>query len=239
MKAIIRWLPALALAAFITPAARAQRPVNEYNVVPGSNTQDKGKIATLNFDFKSPRMLEVDVAGGGKRVVWYMCYWVSNYNDEPFTLYPELVLLTNRNTLHTDQDLPDVFEQIRKIEDPNDRFKFQNSVTISKTPIPVSKPDALPRRVAGIAIWPDVAEKAPATASFRIFVNGLSNGWAIDDEGQITRKSLMLEFDRRGDGSRIDSTEIVYRGLATWIYRDGSSADVDLKRPASVQPAGK
>src|SRR5262245_637396 len=240
MKSILRFLQGLALALFLTPAALAQRPVNEHSVAPGENTQDKGKIASLHFDFQDPRMLEVDVPGLGKRVVWYMCYWVSNYNDDPFTLYPEFVLMTNRNTLHFDQDLPEVFEEIRKREDPNNRFKFQNSVTISKTPIPVSKPDALPRRVAGIAIWPDVAEKAPATASFRIFVNGLSSGWAIDDDGQITRKSLMLEFDRRGDGTRTDSTEIVYREVSKWIYRDASSADVDLKRPASViQPTGK
>jgi hypothetical protein len=230
----------LALALMLAPAAAyAQRPVNEYNVTPGVNTQDKGEVSTLNFDFRSPRMMEVDIPGVGKRVVWYMCYWVSNYTKEPFTFYPEFMLLTNRNTLHTDQDLPEVFEQIRKIEDPTNRFKFQNSVTIAKTPIPVSLPDALPRRVAGIAIWPDVAEKAPATASFRIFVNGLSNGWAIDDDGQISRKSLMLEFDRRGDGSRIDSNEIVYREVAKWIYRDASSADVELKRPVSVQPSGK
>jgi hypothetical protein len=237
MKTIMRLLPGLALALVLAPAALAQRPVNEHSVAPGDNTQDKGKIQTLHFDFQDPRMLEVDIPGVGKRVVWYMKYWVSNYTEEPFTLYPEFVLMTNRNTLHTDQVLPDVFEQIRLREDPNNRFKFQNSVTISKSPIPVSKPDALPRRVAGIAIWPDVAEKAPATASFRIFVNGLSNGWHIDDDGQISRKSLMLEFDRRGDGSRIDSTEIVYREVAKWVYRDASSAEVDLKPPASAKPA--
>jgi hypothetical protein len=230
----------LALALILAPTAGfAQRPVNEHSVAPGANVQDKGKVTTLNFDFRDPRMMEVDIPGVGKRVVWYMCYWVSNFSEQPFTFYPEFILLTNRNTLHIDRDLPDVFEQIRKREDPTNRFHFQNSVTISKTPIPVSLPDALPRRVAGIAIWPDVAEKAQATASFRIFVNGLSNGWAIDDDGQISRKSLMLEFDRRGDGSRIDSSEIVYRDVFKWIYRDVSSAEVDLKRPASVQPAGK
>src|SRR5437870_7831116 len=109
MKTIMRLLPGLALALVPAPAALGQRPVNEHSVAPGDNTQDKGKIATLHFDFQNPRMLEVGLPGVGKRVVWYMKYWVSNYNDEPFTLYPEFVLMTNRNTLHTDQDLPDVF----------------------------------------------------------------------------------------------------------------------------------
>jgi hypothetical protein len=223
----------------LVPLASAQRPINERNVTPGPNVQDRGEITTLHFDFKDPRMALLDVPGRGKRVVWYMTYWVTNYSKEPFHFYPEFILLTNLKTLHHDEVIPEVFEQIRRIEDPSDRFKFQSSITISKRPIPVSTPDALPRRVAGIALWTDIQEKAPNTASFRIFVNGLSNGWAIDDEGAISRKTLMLEFERRGDGSRVDSSEIVYRNIAKWFYRDASSADVDLQPPASVRPAGK
>lgn len=236
---ILRGTVAAALALALGTAANAQRPVNERNVLPGANVQDKGDINTLHFDFKDPRMMEVDIPGQGKRVVWYMTYWVSNFGKEPFTFYPKFTLLTNRNTLHEDQIMPEVQEQIRKREDPSNRYNFQNSVTISKTAVPLSKPDALPRRVAGIAIWPDVHEKAPNTASFRIFVGGLSNGWSIDDDGKISRKTLLLEFDRRGDGSKIDSSEIQYRDVAKWIYRDSSSADVDLKRPASVGPMDK
>jgi hypothetical protein len=217
----------------------AQRPINERNVTPGANVQDRGEITTLHFDFKDPRMVELEVPGRGKRVVWYMMYWVSNYSKEPFYFYPEFLLLTNLKTLHHDEVIPEVFEQIRKIEDPSDRFRFHSSVTISKKPIPVSTPDALPRRVAGIALWTDVQEKAPNTASFRILVVGLSNGWSIDDAGEISRKTLMLEFDRRGDGSRIDSSEIVYRNVAKWFYRDASSAEVDLPPPSSVKPGGK
>jgi hypothetical protein len=242
MKPILRrlsWFVAACFLASLPASVRAQQPANEFHVSPGPNVQDKGEVNTLDFDFKPPRMIEVNVPGVGKRVVWYMTYWVSNYNKEPFTLYPEFLLLTNRNTLHHDEVLPEIQEQIRKIEDPSNRFRFHNSVTISEAPIPVSKPDALPRRIAGVAIWTDVAEKAPATAKFRIFVNGLSDGWSIDDDGQISRKTLMLEFERRGDGSRVDSSEIVYTGTAKWIYRDASSADVDLKRPASIRPAGK
>lgn len=216
-----------------------QRLDNSRAVEPEKNVQDRDDITTLHFDFKDPRMIELDVPGRGRRVVWYMLYWVTNYSKEPFYFYPEFILLTNRKTLHHDEVIPEVFEKIRRIEDPSDRFKFQTSVSITKKPIPVSTPDALPRRVAGIAIWTDVQEKAPNTASFRIFVNGLSNGWSIDDEGGISRKILMLEFDRRGDGSRIDSSEIVWRNVAKWLYRDASSADVDLQPPQSVRPAGK
>src|ERR1051326_2138821 len=155
MKTILRrlaWMiPAIGVVLFPAIAA-AQRPANEYHIAPGPNVQDKGDVATLDFDFKPPRMIEVNIPGVGKRVVWYMTYWVSNYNKEPFTFYPEFNLLTNRNTLHQDEVLPEIQEQIRTIEAPSNRFKFQNSRALSNAAVPVSKPEALPRRIAGIAI---------------------------------------------------------------------------------------
>ena len=55
MTTTIRWLPGLAVALVLTPAAAlAQRPVNEHSVTPGANVQDKGKVSTLNFDFQTP-----------------------------------------------------------------------------------------------------------------------------------------------------------------------------------------
>src|SRR5205807_4428364 len=118
---------------------------------------------------------------------------------------------------------------IRQREDPTNRYNFQNSVTISKTPIPVSKADAAPRAITGIAIFADVNDKARDVVGFRIFVSGVSNGWSIDDTGAIRRKTLELKFKRLGDGTRVDNSEIRYDG-EKWIYRF-SSANVDLKPP--------
>ena len=59
------------------------------------------------------------------------------------------------------------------------------------------------------------------------------------DEGRISRKNLMMEFDRRGEGSKVDSNEIQYKNVHKWVYRDASSAEVDLKRPDSIKPPGK
>jgi hypothetical protein len=220
--------------------AFGQRPFsNAHEVQPGVNVQDKGEIWTLGFEFVDPRMIEVNIPGRGKKVVWYMMYWVTNNNKEPHTFVPEFLLMTKNNTLHYDEVLPEVQEAIRREEDKNNRFHFQNSVSISKIEIPPAKPNAAPRRVAGIAIWPDVFDKARNTAGFRIFVTGLSNGWSIDDDGRISRKTLRLEFDRRGDGSKVDSSEIQYKNVYKWEYRDASSADVDLKRPDSVKPPSK
>lgn len=242
MATAIRWLgPATLVVLMVLPSAFGQRPFsNAREVQAGVNVQDKGDIWTLKFEFVDPRMIEVNVPGRGKKVVWYMLYWVSNETKDPHFFIPEFELLTKNNTKHYDEVLPEVQEAIRRDEDKNNRFNFQNSVTIRKTEIPPSKPDAVPRRAAGIAIWTDVYEKARNTAGFRIFVTGLSNGWAIDDDGNISRKTLILEFDRRGDGSKVDSSEIVFKPNGyKWVYRDAASAEVDLKRPDSVKPPSK
>jgi len=127
-----------------------------------------------------------------------------------------------------------VQEEIRKIEDKSNRYNIQNSVTISKTPIPPSKPEASPKAVYGVAIWADVNDKARDMVDFDIFVSGISNGWSIDDDGKIYRKTLRLKYKRLGDGTRVDSSEIKFEGYE-WFYRL-QSANVDLKPPASVQP---
>ncbi len=233
-------LPTLALL-LVQSFVFGQRPFsNAREVQAGVNVQDKGDIWTLKFEFVDPRMIEVTIPGRGKKVVWYMLYWVTNETKEAHTFIPEFELLTKNNTKHYDEVLPEVQEAIRRDEDKNDKYNFLNSVTIRKTEIPPTKPDAVPRRVGGIAIWTDVFEKARNTAGFRVFVTGLSNGWAIDDDGAISRKTLMLDFDRRGDGSKIDSSEIQFKPNGyKWVYRDASSAEVDLKRPDSVKPPSK
>lgn len=216
--------------------ALAQRPgVRERHIEPELNVQDKADIWTMQIDIVDPRMITVDVPGRGKKVVWYMIYRLINRSDQPRLVIPdfELVIPTRGLTLH-DEVLPAVQEEIRKREDPSNRYNMQNSVTISRSPIPITKPDAAPRTITGVAIWADVWDKARDVTDFRIFVSGISNGWSIDDEGKIRRKTLELKYKRLGDGSRIDSSEIRF-DEHRWIYRF-SSANVDLQPPKSVQP---
>src|SRR5262249_57949610 len=83
-------------------------------------------------------------------------------------------------------------------EGRTDSLKIKTRVTTAAEPIPVSKPDAAPRTVTGVAIWDDVD---PDTTRFTIFVAGLSNGWAITDapdggEAVVRRKTLQLNFKR-------------------------------------------
>ena len=167
--------------------------------------RDKADIWTMNLELKDPRMIVVDVPGRAKKVVWYMWYRLINRTDKEHTVIPKFELVVPGKFSLNDEVLPAVQGEIRKREDPSDRYHVKNSVTISKTPIPPSLPNATPRAVTGVAIWADVWDKAKDLTKFHVVVSGISNGWSIDDDGKIYRKSLVLTYNRRGDGSRIDS----------------------------------
>jgi hypothetical protein len=224
---------ALFLAAGFAASAPAQNP-NERTAPPRTNPEDKEDIWILEFTWKDPRVITVNIPGRGPTVCWYLWYQVVNRTGAPRYFHPTFELVTlDRNTVHTDEILPTVEEAIKKVEDPGGYLKLKNSVTIGREPIPVSKPDAAPRPVYGVAIWPDVAKRAADTTRFSIFVSGLSNGWTVDDAGMVRRKTLQLNFRRLTDAAHQDSSDIQFVPPIEWVYRSTS-----VKAPAKPQPAG-
>jgi len=230
-----RWpLVLLALASALPLAGLALAAPNEYVVKPGGNVQDadasrNGKLWVLDFKFKGPRLLTVDIPGRGQKLCWYLWYQVTNNTGEPRTFIPTFELVTHdRNTVHHDQILPKVQDAISRIEDPTGYYKIKNSVTISAEPIPPSRPNAMPRPVTGVAIWDDVD---PESNHYSIFVSGLSNGWAVTDpippdtQPVVRRKTLQLNFRRVGDRYFQRSEEIRFVPPEQWIYR-GSTLTV-------------
>src|SRR5262245_50001796 len=191
---------------------------NEREVKPEANVQDTdditspdSKVWVLDFKFKDPRMIKVDVPGRGQRVCWYLWYQVTNYTKEPRTFIPDFEFVTReKNRVYHDQILPKVQEAIRRVEDPSNFLKIKNSVTISAEPIPPSKPNA-PRPVTGVAIWDDVD---PEANIYSIFMSGLSNGWAVTDpippstKPVVRRKTLQLDFKRPGDSNLLAPNEV-------------------------------
>jgi hypothetical protein len=243
-----RWFLAGLLLAFVALVGVGLAPAanpNEREVAPGINVQDQdditsptSKVWVLDFKFKDPRLIKVDVPGRGQRLCLYLWYQVINKTAEPHTLIPDFELVTHdRNTVHHDQVLPKVQDAIRQVEDPGDYLKIKNSVTIAAEPIPPSRPNAVPRAVTGVAIWDDVD---PDSNRYSIFVSGLSNGWAVTDpvppdtKPVVRRKTLQLNFKRVGDRYFQRSEEIRFVPPAQWIYRGAQLSVPGL--PAGLLP---
>jgi hypothetical protein len=209
---------------------------NERTVKPEANVLDPDKIGkdtnlwVFDFKFKDPRVIKVDVPGRGPKVCWYLWYQVINNSGKPQFFIPDFdwVTLDTKKNFH-DQILPKVQDDIIKIEDPNGFLKIKNSVTIAETAIPPSRENADPIAVTGVAIWDDID---PDSNQFSIFIQGLSNGWALTDDpvqvdmatGKplktvVRRKTLQLNFKRLGDKYYQKSEEIRFEGPAKWDYR--------------------
>jgi hypothetical protein len=256
----------LAVAAVLLPlglleALGQTTTFNEREIKSAADADDtKSGVWALDFRFKDPRLIKVNVPGRGTRICWYMWYQVINRTKAPQRFIPDFELVTlDYPGVYHDEVLPSVQDAIKKIEDPTGYQDIKNSVTIATQPIPVSKPEgtAYPRPVTGVAIWDgtsgertDRAGKKKDLAdstSFSVFISGLSNGWVLVDAlpsgaGKseppvIRRKTLQLNFKRIGDRLSLDSREISFQPPAEWIYR-ASQIQLPGKLPGAPKEAG-
>lgn len=231
-------LAALAVVAPGVVAPALGQSFNEREVKSQASALDKGDVWALDFRFKDPRLIKVNVPGRGTRIYWYMWYQVVNRTSEPRRFVPNLELVTlDHPGVYADEVLAAVEAAIRKVEDPANYQEIKNSVTIAKDPIPVSKAAdvAFPKAITGVAIWdasaadpkkrnPDVKDLSDCTR-FSIFVRGLSNGFVLVDpltpggEPVARFKTLQLNFRRQGDRFSVDSRDISFVAPAEWIYR--------------------
>jgi len=237
------FLGAVAASAVVTPGRSFAQGTSERKVDPLALPLDKPDVWTLHFRYRPPRIQTVNALDKDnkptKKVVWYMWFQVANLSGEPQTCLPEFELVTkDLNTAHLDEPQPYIFEQLKKFEDttispalPSGIYDFKTTIGISKSPIPPSKPDADLRWVSGLAIWTEMAEKAPKTNKFSVYVTGLSNGLAVEEtatgERLIKRKTLQINFIRPTDDVKPQITDIVPDDQngppERWIYRTVSS----------------
>ncbi len=227
--------------------ALAQGPSDIRDVKRQINVEDRSenihdpesKIWVLDFRFRAPRLITVDIPGRGRKIVWYMWYQVWNRTREPRTFNPRFELVTlDKPGVYVDEVLPSVQEAIRRIEDPLGHQGIKNSVTMGKEPIPPSKPDAIPKAVTGVAVWTDVN---PDATRFSVFVTGLSNGWSLaeippDNKQVVRRKTLQLNFKKLGDRYYQHSGEIRFEPPEQWLYR-ASTLKVTAEGKAPAKPA--
>ena len=175
-------------------------------------------IWALNFHFRDPREIVVDIPGRGKMRYWYLWYQVSNPSDQEVLFMPRFELATEKSTTHFDAVFPAVQRAIQLTEDPQNQRNIQNSVTISAKPLPASRkvndkgqPIAIPEKTTAVAIWENVPLD---TKSISIFVNGLSNEWSIDENKVQRHKTLKLNFTRDGDSFRfVPPAESFHRSI--------------------------
>jgi hypothetical protein len=200
--------------------------------------RDKDDTWTLSFRFKDPRIIEVDIPAVGKRKVWYMWYQVYNLTGEPRQLVPQFEFLSyDKSATFIDQVLPSVQDEIIKIEDPQDKLKIKNSVTIGQKLIPITRADSYPRTVTGVAIWPTIATDAPGTTRFSIFISGLSDGYFEDENKVIRRKTLQLNYRRSTDGRGLDTSDLSLNAdqKYSWIYRSSSMKRKEGEAPKTEE----
>jgi hypothetical protein len=251
---------AFCLALCAAVAAQGPQTFNEREVKSSGSLNDdpKSDIWTLDFRFKDPRLIKVNIPGRGTRICWYLWCQVINRSKEPRTFRPEFELVTlDYPGVYADETLTTVEEAIRKIEDPTGYQEIKNTVTVQANPIPVSlAPDkAFPKAITLVAIWDGTAADPKARGDktrdlsdsqrFSIFIGGLSNAFVKVDPlvkgnaGQpvIRRKTLQLNFKRSGDRYSLDSRDITFEAPAEWVYR--TSRLPQLQMPPGLVPPAK
>jgi hypothetical protein len=253
-------LALLAVLTLVGAALSQGLPPNEREVKTTPAKAEKSDVYALDFRFKDPRIIKVNIPGRGTRIVWYMWYQVINRSEKPVPFRPIFELVTHEHpAVFKDEILPSAEEAIRKLEDPSGYLDIKNSHSIGLNPIPVSKPaeEAFPRAITGVAIWDaspaDLKNRDPNkkdlsdSTQFSIFVRGLSNGYVIVDPPApglpplVREKTLQLKFRRTGDRYSTDSRDMSFLPPAEWTYRPQTRTLIspDPKEKADSAPKDK
>lgn len=176
-------------------------------------------IWVLDFTFRKPRYIVANIPGKGRRHIWYMTYKVINKTGAPRRFIPKFTLVTSKGDTFADVVLPRAEKAVQAREDPTGRYKLYNSVTMATQEIPPTPDEGAPIEYRGVAFWEGVDKTR--TNAFSVFVTGLSNGYVkteVDGKEVMKRKTLKLDFTKKGDLIDPDEKEISYAGHE-YIYR--------------------
>ncbi|GAB4131264.1 hypothetical protein [Thermopirellula anaerolimosa] len=212
------------------------------------NCDFRRTVYCLEFKFKLPRLIEVDMPQASGRMqrkpILYLVYAVTNTGKalkpvpEPDGTYrveevAETVRFLPRFTLkilesgkeYPDRPNPLIVSQIRRREDP--AIRFFDGTEMNERQIAVGE------TYWGVATWEDID---PSLDRFSIFVSGLSNAYRWQDppgaykagdpigQGRVfTRKCLQLNFWRPGDEFILKESQIRF-GIPgqvdyEWVFR--------------------
>jgi hypothetical protein len=194
---------------------------NAVGVNPADGDQRVPDIWTLKLNYRTPQYIMVDVPGKGRRLIWYMRYFIVNDTGKPRQVIPQFTIVTDKGDVFPDIVLPSAQRAVIQRTDPTNTL--HNSVTISKDPVPATPREGRPIEIHGVAFW-DGGEELMTAKSFDVFVTGLSNGYvkteeSAADDPKMLRKTLRLPFSKPGDKYNPDAKEIRITGSPAWIYR--------------------
>ena len=210
--------------AFLAIALLGDGPFNfkEVEPNPANGDQRVPDIWTLKLNYRNPRYIMVDIPGKGRRLIWYMRYYVVNDTGKPRHVIPKFTIVTDQGDVYEDVVLPSAQRAVMVREDPT--MQLHNSVTLAKDPVPYTPVEGRPIQIHGVAFW-DGGEELMKAKSFEVFVTGLSNGYVKVEpkqdgaDAEMLRKTLRLPFSKPGDVFNPDQKEIRIGGSPSWIYR--------------------
>jgi hypothetical protein len=180
--------------------------------------RDREGIWVLEFSFLPVRIYTIDIAGKGRRKIYYMYYKVVNRTGKPRRFVPQFTLVTDTGKRYEDVVLPEAVKVIQHREDPT--IPLLGAVSIMGT-IPPSTKEGIDDAVFGVAVWEGVDPNADA---FSVYVKGLSDGHQVvqppNSESPVVKyKTLRIDFIRRGDNRNVNEKQIeLLDPPYEWIY---------------------
>jgi RNA polymerase sigma factor (sigma-70 family) len=196
----------------------------------------------LDFQYRNPRFIRVNVPGAGPRTVLYLWCKVANQTGKTVNLAPGFELATDAGKTDRGKKAPAaVLEAIQGVEDPTGYQRLVDFAAIQRQLLPPAK--AGPARlgqanILGVVTWDDTVNNDTKTLS--VFVSGLSSERRSDEKKGVLLKTLKLTFRREADRFGVAQE---FRFVAQeWVYRPAAGADAGppaISRAHVAKPLGR
>jgi hypothetical protein len=201
------------------PVRQTAQVFNWHKVDTAVLPRDRQGIWVLDFSFLPVRIHTIDIAGKGRRKVFYMYYKVVNRTGKPQMFVPQFTLVTDTGKRYEEAVLPEAVKVIQNREDP--LIPLLGAVDVVGM-LPPSTKDGVDDAVFGVAMWEGIDPNANA---FSVFVKGLSDGHQVVkpvQEGSqpvIKYKTVRIDFVRRGDKHNVNEKQVeLLDPPFEWIY---------------------
>jgi RNA polymerase sigma factor (sigma-70 family) len=173
---------------------------------------------TLDFQFKDPRVVALDLPEQGRKSVAYFWCTVINNTGGPIGFSPGFAIVADaKGTAVVPKGVVPraapvlALEAIRKAEDPAGSLGLMDLMTVRRQALRPAAPDTRQGTLVGVVTWDAAYSRGKALT---VFVSGLSNEQRRDENKQPLLKTLKLSFAREGAELRFASREWVYRPAA-------------------------